>query len=251
MSAAPFVLIGGRAGYPGRRVLDGVDFVVAAGEFVTVLGANGSGKTTLLRTLLHLTPLDAGELLLFGEPAARFRGWRRIGYVPQRPASPGGVPTSVGEVVLSGRTASTRPWRRWSAVDRVAAAEALKAVGMSEHVASPVDALSGGQHQRVLIARALAAQPDVLVLDEPNAGIDTDSQEALTVALRQLKAAGTAVILVAHELGPLAELVDRVVIMAHGAVAYDGVEIPAELHDDTHHHMHHREVADRGPWGLT
>ncbi|HVE63363.1 MAG TPA: ATP-binding cassette domain-containing protein [Mycobacteriales bacterium] len=249
--STPFQLTGGRAGYARRRVLDDVDFSVGHGEFVTVLGANGSGKTTLLRTLLRLNRLDAGELLLFGEPAARFRGWRRIGYVPQRPASPGGVPASVEEVVLSGRVAASRPWRAWSTADRAAAAAALAAVGMSDSVGSPVDALSGGQHQRVLIARALAGSPDVLVMDEPNAGIDADSQDALTNALGDLKAAGTAVVLVAHELGSLVELVDRVVILAHGSVAYDGTEIPAELHDDTHHHMHHRDVADRRPWGLT
>lgn len=250
MSADPFQLLGGRSGYPGRRVLDGVDFAVRAGEFVTVLGANGSGKTTLLRTLLRLTPLDSGELHLFGQPAPGFRGWRRIGYVPQRAAAPGGVPASVAEVVLSGRTASTRPWRRWTHADRSAVDDALSAVGMSGHTRESVDALSGGQHQRVLIARALAAAPDVLVLDEPNAGIDAESQEALTTTLRQLKDCGTAVILVAHELGPLAELVDRVVVMAHGTVAYDGTDIPAGLHDDTHHHMHHRDVVDGRPWGM-
>ena len=250
LSDTPFDLVGARAGYAGRLVLDDVDFRVGVGEFVTLLGANGSGKTTLLRTLLGLTPLAAGRLSVFGQPLERFRDWRKIGYVPQRPPAPGGVPASVREVVMSGRTSGIRPWRRWSDADRCAAECALSSVGLEDLASHVVSTLSGGQQQRVLIARALVGDPEVLALDEPTAGVDAESQDALSAALRQLKAQGTAVLLIAHELGPLADLVDRVVILEHGKVEYDGTDIPPGWHDDTHHHMHHRHVEDPAPWGL-
>ena len=251
MSDARFELAGGRAGYGGTVVLHDVDFRLGAGEFVAVLGANGSGKTTLLRCLLGLTPLLSGRLWIFGESLDRFREWRQVGYVPQRAAAPGGVPATVREVVASGRVSSIRPWRRWREVDRCAVDRALEAVGLADHGTRTLHTLSGGQQQRALIARALAGDPQVLAMDEPTAGIDSESQDALALTLRQLKEQGTAVLLVAHELGPLADLVDRVVILADGAVRYDGRDLPAELHDDTHHHMHHRHREDGTTWGLT
>lgn len=245
---APFDLRGGRVVLGGRAVLDGVDFSVGGGEFVAVLGTNGSGKTTLVRSLVRLVPLAAGELTVFGTPVRRFHDWHRVGYVPQRPAPLGGVPVSVRELVLSGRTAKARRLLPWTPADRCAADCALEAVGLAGRARDPLAALSGGQQQRAYIARALAGDPEVLVLDEPTAGVDAESQEAFAAALRLLKEQGVAVLLVAHELGPLGGLLDRVVVLAAGEIAYEGPADAIDLHDPTHHDAHHPERTEPGRW---
>ncbi|HVF06888.1 MAG TPA: metal ABC transporter ATP-binding protein [Frankiaceae bacterium] len=233
---AAFDLRGGRVALGGRDVLHGVDFTLGESEFVAVLGANGSGKSTLVRALVGLLPLAAGTLHVFGTPAAAFHDRARIGYVPQRLGAADGVPATVREVVLSGRTPRARRLRPLGAADRAAADDAIAAVGLTGRTRDVVGSLSGGQQQRVLIARALAAQPDVLVLDEPTAGVDAESQEAFGTTLALLKERGVAVLLVSHHLGALAVLVDRVVTIADGLVAYDGPVPPGGMPDDDHHH---------------
>lgn len=203
MSASVCCLTGGQVVLGGRRILDEVDVRVEAGEFVAILGANGSGKTTLVRSLAGLVPLAAGHLELFGTPIGRFRDWSRLGYVPQRLAVGGGVPATVGEVVASGRTGRISRFRRYGADDRRAIAHALEDVGLADRARDTVTTLSGGQRQRVKIARALAGEPEVLVMDQPTAGVDADSQDALAGALGHLSNASGSVVLVAHELGPL------------------------------------------------
>lgn len=238
----------------GRRILQDVSFTVDEGEFVAVLGANGSGKTTLVRTVVGLNPLAAGSLTVFGTPVNRFREWPRLGYVPQRLAVGGGVPATVGEVVASGRTGRTSRFRRFSRDDRAAIAHALEDVGLSDRVGDPVATLSGGQQQRVLIARALAGEPEVLVLDEPTAGVDADSQDTLAGALGHLSNNGGSVVLVAHELGPLAGLIGRAVVMSHGKVVADGPPPQPEGHHahPEHVHVHPHATADQpSTFGLT
>jgi zinc transport system ATP-binding protein len=240
----PIELTGGTVAIGGRPVLRGIDLTVASGEFVALMGANGSGKTTLVRTVTGLLPLTSGELRLFGTPFAEFAEWSRIGFVPQRPGASSGVPTSVWEVVSSGRLTRRRLLRPLSRADRAAIDHALDVVGLTDRRHDGVTQLSGGQQQRVLIARALAGEPDLFVLDEPTAGVDLPSQQALATALRRLKEAGATVVLVAHELGPLAPLVDRAVVMRDGRISYDGAPLADhEVHDpsygEPHTHHHH------------
>ena len=235
----------------GRPVLRGVDLTVDAGEFVALMGANGSGKSTLVRTLVGLRQLTAGELRLYETPMARFRDWHRIGYVPQRTSAVSGVPASVREVVASGRLTHRRLLRRLGAADRAAIDDALQVVGLAERADDGIAHLSGGQQQRALIARALAGKPDLFLLDEPTAGVDLPNQVALADTLRRLKARGATIILVAHELGPLAPLVDRAVVMRDGRVAYDGGpladhEVHAADFGEAHTHHHAVPHQDRG-----
>ena len=240
-----FELRGGRVTLGGREVLRGVDFTLGGSEFVAVLGANGSGKSTLVRALVGLLPLSGGTLRVFGETAVRDRA--RIGYVPQRLAAATGVPATVREVVRSGRTPRVSRLRPLGRADRAAADDAVAAVGLADRAGDVVASLSGGQQQRVLIARALAAEPDALVLDEPTAGVDAESQDAFGETLRLLKERGVAVLLVSHHLGALAALVDRVVTIADGLVAYDGPVPPGGMADDDHHHP---GPGEPGRWGL-
>ncbi|MEV4707019.1 metal ABC transporter ATP-binding protein [Actinoplanes sp. NPDC049316] len=226
--------------YGGRTVLRDVSLKVGAGQVVAVLGANGSGKSTLIRAILGLVPLADGEIELFGTPQRRFREWARVGYVPQRMGAGSGVPATVGEVVSSGRLARRGIFRFPGAADRAAVRAALDDVGLLERIDDPVSTLSGGQQQRTLIARALAGRPDLLVLDEPTAGVDVASQEAFAKALAGFVERGGTVLLVAHELGPLEPLIDRAVVVHHGLIAYEGaVPQPAGHHAGPHHdHVH-------------
>ncbi|GLY20998.1 ABC transporter ATP-binding protein [Micromonospora sp. NBRC 101691] len=241
----------GVVGYDGRPVLRDVSLAVSAGEVVAVLGANGSGKSTLIRAVLGLVPLGAGRVTLFGTPLRRFRQWHRIGYVPQRLGAGSGVPATVAEVVASGRLARRGILRPAGRADRAAVAGALRAVGLADRAGDPVATLSGGQQQRTLIARALAGQPELLVLDEPTAGVDAVSQEAFAEALRGFVSGGGTVLLVAHELGPLRPLISRAVVVHQGGIAHDGaVPEPAGHHaDPDHDHVHpHGPEEPAGLW---
>jgi zinc transport system ATP-binding protein len=222
----------------GRPVLRGIDLTVDAGEVVAVLGANGSGKSTLVRAVLGLTPLRRGTVELFGTPLAQFRDWRRVGYVPQRVTASSGVPASVQEVVGSGRLAHRSAFRPMRRADREAVRAAIDAVGLGDRARDGVATLSGGQHQRVLIARALAGEPDLLVLDEPTAGVDLDHQDAFADIVGRLVERGTTMVLVAHEMGPLAPLIGRTVVMREGRIAYDGAPLDS-FQDAPHAHSHH------------
>lgn len=187
----------------GRLAVRRVSLDVRTGEVVALLGANGSGKSTLVRSIVNLLPLTSGAIELFGIPVGAFADWKRIGYVPQRITAMAGVPATVREVVESGRLSSAPWWRPFRSHDHDAVADALEVVGMSDRADDNVGQLSGGQQQRVLIARALAGGPDVLILDEPMAGVDLPSQDAFALTLSHLVESGTTVLLVAHELGPV------------------------------------------------
>ncbi|MFC7893491.1 metal ABC transporter ATP-binding protein [Streptomyces sp. NPDC057381] len=222
MSDEPVISLRGvRAELGSRPVLRGIDLTVGRGEVVALLGANGSGKSTAVRTVIGQVPVTVGEVDLFGTPRRRFRDWARVGYVPQRTTAAGGVPATVTEVVSSGRLSRAR-FGVLRKADREAVRRALDLVGMADRAKDSVNALSGGQHQRVLIARALAAEPELLIMDEPMAGVDLASQEVLADTLRDQVAAGTTVLLVLHELGPLEPLIDRAVVLRDGCVLHDG-----------------------------
>jgi zinc transport system ATP-binding protein len=246
-SPAPVELVDGAVAIGGRPVLRHVDLTVRAGEFVALMGANGSGKSTLVRALVGLRPLTAGRLRLFGTELGRFHDWARIGYVPQRGGAASGVPASVWEVVASGRLTRRRLLRPLGSADRRAIADALEVVGLADRARDGVSQLSGGQQQRVLIARALAGEPELFFLDEPTAGVDLENQEALAAALGVLKDRGATIVLVAHELGPLAGLVDRSVVMRAGRVAYDGAPLGDHAHDPLlgGAHVHHVDHVHR------
>ena len=212
-------LRGAAFGYGRRPVLQGVDLTVHPAEVLAVRGPNGAGKSTLVRGLLGLADVLAGDVRLFGEPRGRFRDWQRVGYVPQRSGVVGNVPVTVRELVSSGRLSRVGPWRRFQEADRCAVDCALEGVGLAGYDRRPVAELSGGQQRRALVARALAGDPELLVLDEPTAGVDADSQRVLAATLAGLAATGTAVVLVVHETGPLAPVITRTVTLAGSGAA--------------------------------
>ncbi|MFD9907682.1 metal ABC transporter ATP-binding protein [Streptomyces sp. NPDC059063] len=230
-----------------RPVLRGIDLAVRRGEVVALLGANGSGKSTAVRTVIGQVPVTGGEIELFGTPRRRFRDWARVGYVPQRTTAAGGVPATVTEVVTSGRLSRTR-FGVLRKADREAVTHALEQVGMADRAKDSVNALSGGQHQRVLIARALVSEPDLLIMDEPMAGVDLASQEVLAATLRRQVEQGATVLLVLHELGPLEPLIDRAVVLRDGCVLHDGPPPKAVGQHALPGHDHvHPHSADAAP----
>jgi zinc transport system ATP-binding protein len=222
-------------GYDDVPIVQGVDLTVRHGEAVAVLGSNGSGKTTLARGLLGLAPLLGGEVELLGAPVGRLRDPGRVGYVPQRHTVSGAVPATVREVVSVGRLARLGLLRRLGAADRAAVGEAVAAVGLADRMEEPVASLSGGQQRRVLVARALAAQPELLIMDEPTAGVDAPSQQALAEVLARVSAAGTTLLVVTHETGPLEGLLTRAVVVDQGCIRYDGPLAGAEQAHGDHH----------------
>jgi zinc transport system ATP-binding protein len=233
--AGPLIeLTGGVIGYGGRPVVE-ADLVVRRGEVVAVVGANGSGKTTLVKGVLGLAELLDGDLRLFDQPANHVHQRFRLGYVPQRQTLGGPLTTTVAEVVTTGRLARKRRFQRLGREDRRAVLDAIATVGLADRAGAAVAELSGGQQRRTLVARALASEAQVLVLDEPLAGVDHDSAIDLAATLRELVAGGVTVVTVLHELGPLAPLITRVVWLDHGRVVYDGS--PDPVRDDLHRHM--------------
>lgn len=214
--------------YAHDLVLDDVSLEVGPGEFVALVGPNGSGKSTLLRVIVGLLVPVAGRAALFGEDPARLAARGRLGFVPQRPALGTGVSATVSDIVASGRL-SRRSWlSRPTADDRAAVEAALDAVDLRDLRAERISEVSGGQQQRAFIARALAGQPDLLVLDEPVAGVDAASQQGFRGSLEHLVAGGGSVLLVSHELGAVATALDRVVVLKR-SVRFDGP--PAGLAD--------------------
>ena len=205
----------------GPTVSD-VTITVAPGEFCALVGPNGSGKSTLVRLLLGLLRPDTGDVRCLGEDPRRLHDRWRIGYVAQRHGFEPTVPATVEEVVAAGRLVRRGWWRRPNAVDRAAVEHALEAVALAGFGSRSVGELSGGEQQRVLIAKALAAEPQLLVLDEPVAGVDAASQRAFRDSLvHEIREHGAAVLLVTHELGAVAADLDHVVVMKR-RVVFDG-----------------------------
>jgi zinc transport system ATP-binding protein len=227
--AAPVVLAAHDVSfaYSTEAVLDHVGLEVRAGEFAALAGPNGSGKSTLLRILLGLLTPQTGSVEVFGLAPRDLRDRWRVGYVPQRPRIAPDLPATVEEVVATGRLAKQGWWRRRRRADRDAVDHALQAVALSDHRRKRLHELSGGQQQRALIARALAADPELLVLDEPIAGVDVESQELFRDSLVHLVTEhSAAVLLVSHELGAVADDLDHVIVLKH-RVMFDGA--PADL----------------------
>lgn len=240
MSPPVLAMTGGRVRLEGRDVLHDIDLRVEAGDVLAVLGPNGSGKSTLIRACLGLVPMAAGRVEIYGRVPARFSDWKRVGYVPQRLTVGGGVPSTVREIVASGRVARQSRFRPSSSADRAAVDAALAAVGLTDRARDSVHELSGGQQQRVLIARALAGEPDTFVMDEPTAGVDAASQAALAQTLRRLAGEGRTVVLVAHELGPLESLINRAIVLETGRIVHDGTppQPEGECARPGHEHVH-------------
>ena len=197
--------------YGDTLVLDGVSLAVSRGEFLGIIGPNGSGKTTLLRVMLGLLRPTSGAVKLFGQPLASFRDWRRLGYMPQGTSFDGALPVTAAEAVATGLVSRLGLRRRTGPDERRKVIESLALVGMEKHARTRMGALSTGQQQRVLIARALVSDPELLLLDEPTASIDVEAQSSFYTLLRSFnRERGVTLVIVSHDIGVVAQEVSRV-----------------------------------------
>ena len=196
--------------YGEVAVLEGINFTVEAGDFLGIIGPNGSGKTTLLRLMLGLLVPTRGVVRLFGQPPASLKQWGRLGYVPQKATFDPSLPATVQEVVASGLVATLGLLRRARAAERQRVHEVLAQVGMDAHAGRRIGTLSVGQQQRVLIARALVTEPELLILDEPTGGVDPEAQTSFYALLHHLNhEREVTLILVSHDIGVVAKEVTR------------------------------------------
>jgi zinc transport system ATP-binding protein len=214
---------------PGPPVLRDVDLEVERGEFVAIAGPNGGGKTTLVRLVVGLAEPTSGHLEVFT---------RKIGYLPQRAQAGIDAPLTVRELVTAGRASRTRLFGPLSSTDREAVGEAIDRVGLEPQADRRLATLSGGQQQRAFIAKALAAEPELLVLDEPTTGVDVEAQDAIAALLQRLRdELGMTILYVSHEFGAVERFVERLVLV-RGEIVFDGPPsaLPGVWHDPSHVH---------------
>lgn len=203
--------------YHRRPVLWDVDYVAPAAKLVAIVGPNGAGKSTLIKAALELIPKVSGDVRVFGKPYREQRS--RVAYVPQRTSVDWDFPVSALDVVATGlyrRIGWFRPvTRRW----RTKARAALDRVGLADYASRQISQLSGGQQQRVFIARALVQEAELYLMDEPFAGVDAATEQAIVDLLRELRSAGQTALVVHHDLPTVSEYFDDVLLLNMRVVA--------------------------------
>ncbi len=231
--------------YPGGAlILDNIDWQVQAGEFVALVGPNGGGKSTLLKIILGLLKPQQGRVQLLGQAVEKGRA--RIGYVPQFADFARDYPISVEETVLLGRLGKTRSWFGYNPEDRRIAQRVMEDTYIAPLHAQRLGTLSGGQLQRVLIARALACEPEILLLDEPTANIDMRTEEDIFDLLKTFNQRMT-IIVVSHDIGFISSYVHRVAclnktLVCHHTDALHG-ELIQDMYDGDVRSIHHQHTA--------
>jgi manganese/zinc/iron transport system ATP- binding protein len=208
--------------YHRRPVLYGVDLEIEEGSLVGIIGPNGAGKSTLIKTIMGIVPSRGGWVKIFGQKGKK--SYTRVGYVPQRESVDWDFPVSVLDVVLMGRFAHVGWFKRVSKKDRSIASECLEKVNMLDFADRQIGKLSGGQQQRVFLARALAQESDLYLMDEPFAGVDAVTEDAIIELLRELKNRGKTLIVVHHDLSNAKDYFDQLILLNMRLIAHGEVE---------------------------
>jgi manganese transport system ATP-binding protein len=231
--------------YDRTTALDGVNLMVAHGTALGIVGPNGSGKSTLLKSIAGLISPTSGAVLVEGQPPRDLRAGA-IGYVPQIEDVDWSFPVSVRDVVAMGRYPRLRPFARFGAADRKAVDDAIDALDLGALASRHISELSGGQQQRAFLARALAQQPELLLLDEPTTGVDAATEDALLHLVRGLVEGGLPVVMTTHDLDRAPEWFDRLVVVDRRILA-DGTPDTVlasgaytDIREHTHVHGHTR-----------
>src|SRR5690625_826044 len=214
-SAAPVSDVrGASVRYGPVRALREATAAVGSGRVCGLVGMNGSGKSTLMKVMLGLVRPDPGQVLINGAPPSSARRRGQVAYVPQREDVDWDFPVSVRDVVDTGRYPYLGTARRLRRRDKEIVAEALERVELTKLAGRQIGQLSGGQRKRAFVARAIAQQAPVLLLDEPFAGVDEPSQRTITRLLRELAAQGATIVLATHDLAGLPDVADEAILMA-------------------------------------
>jgi manganese/iron transport system ATP-binding protein len=233
--------------YNRRPAIEDVTLSVPRRAMVGIVGPNGGGKSTLIKAVLGLVPKEGGEVEILGRPVDR-RLRRLVGYVPQRENVNWNFPVSAFDVVIMGRVPSMKLLRRPTARDKELVWEALRTVGMEKFADTRIGEFSGGQQQRIFLARALAQEAEVLLLDEPVSGVDAPSQHEIFDLLRGLQEAGKTVIVTTHDLSCVAERFDLALLLNRRLVAFGRPEevFTSQLLNETYQsHLMLLKVGDR------
>ena len=195
----------------GQQILSRISLEIFNGEYIAIIGPNGGGKTTLIRILLGLNEPTSGEVKLYGKKIKDFKEWFKIGYVPQRASLVDeNFPATVGDIVKMGRVSKKTFFSRFNEEDKVAVEDAMIKMDVLKLKDKMVGTLSGGQRQRVMIARALASDPEILILDEPNTGVDMVSQKRFYTLLSKLnRDEKITIIFITHDIGVIADDIGR------------------------------------------
>lgn len=195
---------------PKPALLD-VSFVINKGELVGIIGPNGAGKSTLMKAILGFVKRDIGEVYVFGKPVEQTRGM--VAYVPQRGTVDWDYPVTVQDVAMMGRYGHLKWWQNEKKEDREIVDRCLEMVRMSDFKNRQIGQLSGGQQQRVFMARALAQGAQILLLDEPFAGVDAATENAILDVLSEAKKAGITLVVVHHDLATASEYFDKLLLV--------------------------------------
>jgi len=195
----------------GQKILSHISFEIFNGEYVAIIGPNGGGKTTLIRLLLGLDTPTEGAIKLYGKKIKNFKEWHKIGYVPQRASLVDeNFPATVEDIVKMGRVSKRSFFRGMSEEDKNAVKDAMIKMDVLDLKDKMIGTLSGGQRQRVMIARALASNPEILILDEPNTGVDMVSQKNFYALLAKLnKEENITIVFITHDIGVIADDIGR------------------------------------------
>ncbi|KAF5086939.1 ABC transporter ATP-binding protein [Methanospirillum sp. J.3.6.1-F.2.7.3] len=214
-------------------ILDSVSLSVFKGDFFAIIGPNGAGKTTLLRAMLGLIPYESGEIFLFGKPADKTTR-TRIGYVPQHHPFDFSFPITVHEMVMTGRLGKKPGFiKRYSREDYDAASQALSRISAENLKNRPIHDLSGGERQRILIARALAGEPEILILDEPTVFVDTPTEEHFYNLLTALSQEIT-ILMITHDIGVVSRHVNRVACLNRRLYQHESDQISSDMISKTY-----------------
>lgn len=205
------------AAYGGKPALLSIDASIPTGSMTAIVGPNGAGKSTLIKTCLGIVPKVTGEALFFGEPLARVRG--RVAYMPQRASVDWDFPATALDVVTMGLYRELGLFRLAGRRQRAKAMECLSRVGLADFASRQIGQLSGGQQQRVFLARALAQDADLYIMDEPFAGVDAATEQAIVEVLKAINAQGRTIVCVHHDLSSVARIFDRVLLLNGRTVA--------------------------------
>jgi manganese/iron transport system ATP-binding protein len=204
----------------GHTALRNASFSVPRGSIAALVGVNGSGKSTLFKAIMGFVPLSSGSVSIMGEPAGRALKRNSVAYVPQAEEVDWSFPILVEDVVMMGRYGHMNFLRIPTARDREKVTQALERVGMSDFRKRQIGELSGGQKKRVFLARALAQEGEVILLDEPFTGVDVTTEEAIVALLKTLRDEGRIMLVSTHNLGSVPEFCDRAVLVKGTVLAY-------------------------------
>jgi len=203
-----------------QNILTNISLEIFAHEYIAIIGPNGGGKTTLIRMLLGLDKPTSGEIRIFGKKLSSFNEWHKIGYVPQRASHvDSSFPATVLDIVKMGRTSQLGFFGSFGEADKKLVRDAMQKMDVLDLQDKMIGILSGGQRQRVMIARALASKPEILILDEPNTGVDMVSQKRFYALLKQLnKEDGITIVFITHDIGVIADDIARLFTINQKAI---------------------------------